>query len=810
MSYPVLTNGARKPVRTIMGAVDGSTPMWLGIARVRAVAGMLRQRTGGVIERVAYQRSGRSAAHVSIAETGFQQFKKATSFRRRAGHVRGGLFALAISAGIGVAAFSPGSAYAQARTIWGTVYTDNGAPPARTFSVTLPGVTASTATTLLPCWQTSATSVRTVGVQQAFNGTNSATAGFYAPAIPAGTNGITLLAAGFSGAAGCTPTSIPNGAGTTTAYASWNMVMSFSAPVDPRALRFQWMNLDAGIYQFNDVTPNRLAGNSVFTVNGAYVHPVAAIAINAGCRANNGSNPSASCGSVNFSAPTSTISSLSFNTYDVDATAGGSDGHMLALSLTQPSLLIRKQTVGAVGSNAFTFNYPANVVTNAAAGTTAATTETITVAANNAFVNGAQRYIANSGLNTTITEAVPAGWVTTAASCYDVANANAVLVSLAAPVMGPANAALTIPTASIAPTSQIQCDFTNNRQAPLQLAKAWAANSHAGDQVTIGATTGGANNTASFGATAPTAANSGTAVFVNIGDVITLPVETGDIGIYTTAIACTGGHTLSGTNGQQANNTLTITSSNAATCTYTNTANPPTIQLTKALGNNRVANTDQFTVQIRTGSASGAVVNSTANSTTTGSGSVVTAGTGTTGVFTAAAGTQYFLTEAASGSTVLGNYDATITCTDASGIQAGLPSGAAFSGSLAITPVGGAAISCTLTNAPNQVDLSITKTNTFAPGDPSDHANDTLVSGATTTYTLVVTNNGPATVTGAAVTDPAGTRTGLTCPGANVVTITQPSGSSTSTVSALSGAGVVLGTLANGQSATLTFSCTVN
>jgi hypothetical protein len=52
---------------------------------------------------------------------------------------------------------------------------------------------------------------------------------------------------------------------------------------------------------------------------------------------------------------------------------------------------------------------------------------------------------------------------------------------------------------------------------------------------------------------------------------------------------------------------------------------------------------------------------------------------------------------------------------------------------------------------------------------------------------------------------------GLTCPGTNGVTITGngvPSGSFT--VANLTGAGIALGALANGQSATLSYSCTVN
>lgn len=111
--------------------------------------------------------------------------------------------------------------------------------------------------------------------------------------------------------------------------------------------------------------------------------------------------------------------------------------------------------------------------------------------------------------------------------------------------------------------------------------------------------------------------------------------------------------------------------------------------------------------------------------------------------------------------------------------------------------------------APLTADLAITKTNTPGVNNNVDQANDILLPGATTTYTLVVTNNGPDSVTGAVVTDIPGI--GITCPATNEVTITGngvPTG--TFTVADLTGSGIVLGVLANGQSATLSISCIVN
>jgi uncharacterized repeat protein (TIGR01451 family) len=98
-----------------------------------------------------------------------------------------------------------------------------------------------------------------------------------------------------------------------------------------------------------------------------------------------------------------------------------------------------------------------------------------------------------------------------------------------------------------------------------------------------------------------------------------------------------------------------------------------------------------------------------------------------------------------------------------------------------------------------QADLAITKSN----------GTGSVTAGSTTTYTLTITNNGPASATGALVKDAPGA--GITCPAANPVTITGngiPVGSFT--VGDLTGAGITLGTLTAGQSTTLSYACEVN
>ena len=188
---------------------------------------------------------------------------------------------------------------------------------------------------------------------------------------------------------------------------------------------------------------------------------------------------------------------------------------------------------------------------------------------------------------------------------------------------------------------------------------------------------------------------------------------------------------------------------------------PNTLTVSKALNGTRLNPGDQFTVAIRSGSPTGPVVNPTTDSTTTGSGSAVDVGTGTTGTTTVTAGSPYYITEAAAGTTDLTHYTATITCTDGSGSQAGLPAGAAFSGSLAYTPTPRPPVSCVITNTPNPAPaLAVVKA---APSAEVAAAGDVIG------YSYIVTNTGNTTLTGITVSDtqsaPAGALDGpVTCP----------------------------------------------
>ena len=231
-------------------------------------------------------------------------------------------------------------------------------------------------------------------------------------------------------------------------------------------------------------------------------------------------------------------------------------------------------------------------------------------------------------------------------------------------------------------------------------------------------------------------------------------------------VAAAGGSTISVTGGDLAQGqefcTITVDVTSDTEGTYVNgpaniqtNLNPPAdatvevraprITLRKEFDAPRLLDADQFTMEIHSGSATGPVVNNTANSTTTGAGSTVGTGSGTTGKYVANAGSSYFLSE----SGPLNGYQTTISCTDAAGYQQGLPSGATLGGSFQLTPVAGADIDCVLTNtgiADPAMEFSKT-------ADASDIQSPAQV-GDVITYTFTAKNTGNVALTDVAINDP--------------------------------------------------------
>ena len=300
-------------------------------------------------------------------------------------------------------------------------------------------------------------------------------------------------------------------------------------------------------------------------------------------------------------------------------------------------------------------------------------------------------------------------------------------------------------------------------------------------------------NTASTATLAYTITSPTTAVTINEN---TLPA-----GWQLTGATCVNNASVSV--GSLSGSTYTITgaeigASVSFTCTFTNTK-LPILRLQKALLNGRFVAADQFALTIA-GTGGPATV------TTTGAGNTAT---GVATLNPGALGAVYTLSEAGAAGAVLTNYATTYACTNAF-VGGQTPSGSGIS--FTVTAVAGDDLTCTLTNTRNnQADLRVTKTNTPGVNGEVDQAADTVVSGTTANYSIVVTNLGPDAANGSVLTDPA--PTGLTCTTASCTAAggaACPVQTGVALVTALQGAGASIPALPLNGSVTVTLTCTVN
>jgi Surface adhesin CshA non-repetitive domain 2 len=194
-------------------------------------------------------------------------------------------------------------------------------------------------------------------------------------------------------------------------------------------------------------------------------------------------------------------------------------------------------------------------------------------------------------------------------------------------------------------------------------------------------------------------------------------------------------------------NNLTTTSYNFGSlqfgdqvvCTFSN-APFPRVRIAKALKGSRLNAGDQFTVNLKNGTANGAPIIATA--TTTGAGPTVT--TGISPAVLVTPGSPLSFSETASGTTVLANYNASLKCTNSYvGSATVLPTSLLGS----VSPTYGDDITCTITNA-GLPRLSVSKTLVGTRLLVNDQftiriqAGSTTVASATTTGTGASISNG--------------------------------------------------------------------
>lgn len=243
-----------------------------------------------------------------------------------------------------------------------------------------------------------------------------------------------------------------------------------------------------------------------------------------------------------------------------------------------------------------------------------------------------------------------------------------------------------------------------------------------------------------------------------------------------------------------------------------NTPTPVWVTLRKALVGRAVAS-DQMQVRVR---SAGTLV---ASATT--SGAALPAGASTGAVVLPAGNTLQLEESVKANGTgadqIPSSYRPQIVCTNAAvGSSTVLPTGSGAAVSTrqewpAFATNAGDDIDCLITNALRSADLRLTKTNTPASG-PSDLSGDTVVSGAITSYALVVSNLGPDSADGAVLADPA--PTGLICTTASCGGATGgavcPATTGPSLATALQTGGIAIPTLPANSSVTFTLTCTVN
>ena len=271
------------------------------------------------------------------------------------------------------------------------------------------------------------------------------------------------------------------------------------------------------------------------------------------------------------------------------------------------------------------------------------------------------------------------------------------------------------------------------------------ARANPADQFTFSVNTTGTGSTLATGTSSGTGLGPFTSAALSSSAAIPLTLNqtmaagsVNSLSHYRSALTCT--NTATGSSTPLPTNVVTtaynfgsLQFGDAVQCTFTETPYPH-LTLTKALAaSGRQFSGDQFTLTI----AQGATVVGT--TTTTGSGATVS--NGSTPQVQLSAGTAYSLSEAAAGTTTLGQYTATMSCTNAAASSTPLPTSPGGS----VTPQMGDVIACVITNTKrgSNATLAIAKSSTLVSDPVNGTTNPKAIPGAVVRYSFTVQNSGP-------------------------------------------------------------------
>lgn len=455
------------------------------------------------------------------------------------------------------------------------------------------------------------------------------------------------------------------------------------------------------------------------------------------------------------------------------------------------SIVITKNTIG--GDGTFTFAETANSLGLLPVGVAPAPPHTLLTSGGTAAINTQITGITLLGANVAITEnPPPAGFFLQSIACTNLAT-GAALTTSTSPSATINLAARQVQLGAVTTGNQLNCTFTNGMFPRVTIRK--QSNSGTGS-FSFASGTNGLPSSLTLDTTAvnPQSSSVFTLAAVNTNTSITETIPTG---WALSSIVCADpannaiAVTANTTTGQLTIPAAAVVAGANYTCTFTNTRRTATVALAKTWVGAVVGDTANLTATDAPTAITLASVAGSANETDTGTAVPVNTGTVLT------------LSETLGGANI-GLYNAsTWSCTGTTGL----------SGNTLTIGNNDTVIVCTIVNTRRQADLRITKTNTPGVNGNVDQTGDTATSGASSTYTLTVTNAGPDAVTGAVVSDTP--VTGLTCPATNPVTCAGPAGACPAgalTVADLT-AGITLGTLAasvpNNQVA-LSLTCQVN